>query len=350
MQARTSKKVSATFCEFKAVGYLPEILPEKLYIQRLHYCLMRIGIIDLGTNTFNLLIAEVDDRGSYSRLYNSKIPVKLGEGGINQNEITDEAMQRAFHALEAQVTAIQNFYCDRILAFATSAVRGAHNGGEFVREVKQRFGFQIRVIDGNQEAEHIYHGVQFAGAIQGKETALIMDIGGGSTEFILCDTEEILWKESYDLGVSRLLQKFNLSDPIKPEEIATVERYILSEIGPMLDVLADQKPDILIGSSGSFDTLCEMILARFYATTKADDLVLYDFKLEDFRKIHDIIIHSTQEQRLSLPGLVKMRVDMIVLASLFINLILQKTGLRKMRLSAYALKEGVLFHVLKGNL
>ena len=311
---------------------------------------MRVGIIDMGTNTFNLLIAEVDEAGGYQRLYNSKVPVKLGEGGLNEGYINDDAFQRAFLALEAQTAAIRNFYCDRILAFATSAVRSARNGQDFVKAVRERFGVTIQVIDGSEEADYIYHGVQLANAIDDNEIVLIMDIGGGSTEFIIADQEEIQWKQSFELGVSRLLQKFNPSDPITDSELQEIQKYIETETAELFESLQEFHPEILVGSSGSFDTLAEIIANKFYSPDLIGDNPRYDFKREDYDRIHQILLKSTKEDRLQMPGLIKMRVDMIVLASIFIELVLRKSKLQNLRLSSYSLKEGVLFEMLKGNL
>ena len=167
----------------------------------------------MGTNTFNLLIAELDNKGGYKPVYRSKVGVKLGEGSFEKKYITEAAMKRSFLALEAQISAIKTQYCDRLLAFATSAVRGASNAADYVQKVKDLYGINIHVIDGDREASMIYNGVQLSGALI-KDNVLIMDIGGGSTEFIVANDEEILWKKSYELGVSRLLEKFKPENPI----------------------------------------------------------------------------------------------------------------------------------------
>lgn len=303
----------------------------------------------MGTNTFNLLIAEVDSENNYHRLYSSKVPVKLGDG-ITGGKITDAAIQRALVALEAQIAAIRNHYCERILAFATSAVRSASNSEEFVQEIKDRFRLSVRVIDGSEEATHIYHGVQLAKAIHDGETALIMDIGGGSTEFIIADEEEILWKGSFEIGVSRVLEKFKPSDPIQPKEIKELEAFFHKSLDGLFEAVKENNVDLLVGSSGSFETLAEMIAHRFYDPSVTENIEQYDFKMEDYEKIHEMLIRSTKGERLQMPGLIRMRVDMIVLATIFIKQVLRETDIEKMRLSSYALREGVLFDILKGNL
>ncbi|HKK40560.1 MAG TPA: hypothetical protein VJ949_14160 [Cryomorphaceae bacterium] len=310
---------------------------------------MKIGIIDLGTNTFNLLIAELDNKGGYKPTYRSKVGVKLGEGSFEKKYITEAAMQRAFFALEAQITAIKNQYCDKVLAFATSAVRGASNADDFVRKVRERFGITIHVIDGDREASMIYNGVQLSGALT-DENALIMDIGGGSTEFVAANDQEILWKRSYELGVSRLLEKYKPGDPISNTTLEEIEKSLENQIGDVFEVVQEEEIKTLVGSSGSFDTFSDVISRRLGNFEETINLTSLDFDREALDKHLNELVSSTRIQRESMDGMVAMRVNMIVMSAIFVRLVLKKTDIETVKLSKYSLKEGVLFEVLKGNL
>lgn len=308
---------------------------------------MRVAVIDLGTNTFNLLLAHFSEK-VYEVEKNLKFPVNLGRGGINEGYITPEAMLRGYEALSRFAELSKGYAPDRQMAFATSAIRNARNGEEFVREVKARIGIDIQVIDGQKEAELIYHGVHLSGAL-GEETSMIMDIGGGSTEFIIGHREAIYWKQSFELGAARLLDLFKLSDPITQDEIFQVEEYLTARLTELDDAVEKYRPTILIGSSGSFDTLAEMISNRFYDPDLLDHKTSWEFKLDDYYSIHEHIIRSTKTERLRTKGMMEMRVDMIVVATLFVNYIIRKYHIQRMRLSTYSLKEGVLYQMLKGN-
>lgn len=310
---------------------------------------MKIGIIDLGSNTFNLLIAEIDDVGNYKEVYRSKVGVKLGEGSFEKNYITEQAMQRAFLALEAQISVIKNQYCDRILAFATSAVRNASNGSQFVQKVKDQFGVNIRVIDGEKEASMIFQGVQMSGAL-GPDNALIMDIGGGSTEFVIANEEEIVWKQSFEIGVSRLREKFSPSDPISSDERQEIEEYIKEQIGVVFEAIEREHVGILIGSSGSFDSFSDVLNHREGTSGEFTNVSTIPFQMEDLRAHLFELMESKRAERLVMEGMAAIRVDLIPLAALFVNLIFTKGKFHEAKLSKYALKEGVLFDVLKGNL
>lgn len=310
---------------------------------------MKVGIIDLGSNTFNLLIAEIDDVGNYKELYRSKVGVKLGEGSFEKNYITEEAMQRAVLALEAQIAVIKNQYCDRILAFATSAVRNASNGAQFVKKVKDQFGVNIHVIDGDKEASMIFQGVQMSGALE-PENALIMDIGGGSTEFVIANEEEILWKQSFEVGVSRLREKFSPSDPITPAERAEIEAYILGQVGDVFEAIEREHARILIGCSGSFETFNDVLNHREGKFKELSNQSTNPFDLESLRAHLLELVESKRIEREGMEGMAAMRVDLIPLAALFVNLVFTNGKFHSAKLSKYSLKEGVLFDVLKGNI
>lgn len=310
---------------------------------------MKIGIIDLGTNTFNLLIAEIDEAGGYKQIYKSKVGVKLGEGSFEKNYITEEAIQRAIVALTAQIAAIKNQYCDRILAFATAAVRNASNGQKFIEQIYDQFNIRIRVIDGDKEAVMIYRGVQLAEALDDKN-AVLMDIGGGSTEFIIANEEEISWKKSYELGITRMREKFKPGDPISDKELEEIENFVLGQTGELFDNLKSEKVHTLVGSSGSFETFSDILSYR-RGTYDTDILrSSLEMPLGELSKLLREIITSNRTQRHDMRGLDPIRIDIIVISAILVNLLLKHSDIQTVKLSRYALKEGVLFDVLKGNL
>lgn len=310
---------------------------------------MRVALLDLGTNTFNMLIAEIDSHKNYKKIYSSKVAVRLGEGGINENYITDEAFERGLLALKNQIIALKNYGCEQALAFGTSALRSAKNGQEFVDTVADMYDLHIQIIDGDREARMIYHGVKLS-LDMGLEKSLIMDIGGGSNEFIICNRDEIFWKKSYSLGVSRLLQWLKPSDPITSEEISTLKDHLNEHMGDLYAACKEHGVRRLIGSSGSFDSLSEMISIQFHHNELPEDRKEYEFKMEEFQRIKTTILKATKEKRLEMRGLHRIRVDMIVMAVVMIELVIEKCGITEMAQSAYSLKEGILFDVLEGNL
>lgn len=300
---------------------------------------MKTAIIDLGTNTFNLLIRD-GDFGEI--LLNTKIAVKLGEGGINDNTIAPAPFQRGLDALTEHMKTIAEFEVDHTYAFATSAIRSATNGSTFVEEASKQCGVKVNVIDGQKEAELIYHGVKNALTLD-SEPSLIMDIGGGSTEYILANDKGVLWMQSFDLGASRLLERFKPSDPIDAEEILNLEDYLDKQLVPLWKACKTHSPKTLIGSSGSFDTLAAMVQAAFPDANYDPEKTTYTFNIDQYHSIAHRMISFNLEERLTTDGMIPMRADMIVMACIQINYVLNKLNLQQLKLSTYALKEGVFF-------
>lgn len=307
---------------------------------------MKVAVIDLGTNTFKLLIATILSNGQLKTLYKNKIPVKLGEGGINNNVISHTPFLRGVEAMRLHKAAIDEHKVETIYAFATSAIRSAKNGKEFVKRIKAETGIDIKVISGKKEAELIYYGVRQAYEM-GKAKHLVMDIGGGSTEFVIANSQKIYWKHSFDLGAARLLERINPSEPITEGEVKKLNSYLKKELKPLFAALEKYPTKLMIGSSGSFDSMAEMIYYRFHTKQNPLNKKNYTFNLEFLEEMYNIIIESDFDQRSLIKGLAPMRVEMIVVAAVFIRYVLNKLKMEQLFLSSYSLKEGIIYKILQ---
>jgi len=299
---------------------------------------MAIAILDFGTNTFNLLIAERRELGFTIR-FSGKQPVKLGRGGIHHNFITADAFERGFVAIQNHLDVIRTFEVEEIRAFATSAIRNAVNGKDFVEEVWKRFGFRVRVIPGEREAELIYKGVRQAIRLS-QQKVMILDIGGGSNEFIICDQQGMGWKHSFELGMARILELFNPSDPITEEEVTAIESFYRQELGPLMEAVKREKPTALIGASGSFDTFHALIMNR--SGHQPDGRHGRELPMKEYQKLHKLLLQSTLEERMAMPGMEPVRLEMIVPATIFVSFVLRECRIGQLYHSEFALKEGVI--------
>ncbi|GAB3827397.1 Ppx/GppA phosphatase family protein [Pontibacter rugosus] len=306
----------------------------------------RLALIDMGTNTFHLLVTEVDERGQLHELYKTKVPVRLGQGGISNGAIAPEASDRALKTLRDFRNTINEFGAETVRAMATSMVRNASNGDAFVKDIFKQTEIQVEVIDGAREAEFIYYGVKAAGVLD-EQTAMIMDIGGGSVEFIICNQNEIFWKQSFELGAQRLMDKFFTQDPTPAGSVAAEKAYLDERLQPLTEAVAKYKPIILVGSSGTFDTLCDIDAQGKGDSSRTEKQpVASDLAIDAYYKVHHELLRKNHDERLAIPGMLEMRVDMIVLASIAVDFVLEKYKLQEIRVSAYALKEGVLHQML----
>jgi len=306
---------------------------------------MKIAIIDCGTNTFNLL---VKDLSSDEIIHNSKISVRLGEGKSDDHLLAASAINRAMEALAQHKKTAQEHQAIEIVAVATAAMRSAVNASVLVDQAKNDLGIIINVIDGDTEAGLIFKGV--ASGIQFKDaTTLIMDIGGGSTEFILVRNKKPVWRKSYPIGTSFMLNKFRPGDPILNEEIEEIDNFLEETLVELTQVCQVDFPRVLIGSSGSFDTLAAMCAENFKTSRFEADESSYTFSMHEYMQISQRMLKATFEERLETPGMIPMRADMIVTACIEINHIIKRFGIRLIEQCNYALKEGLFLELQKNE-
>ncbi|MBC8987640.1 exopolyphosphatase [Pedobacter sp. N36a] len=296
---------------------------------------MKVAVIDLGTNTFHLIIADLEGTAP-KIIYKTNLPVRLGEGKINDNMIIQEAFERGLLALEQFSEQIAKHEVKLVKATATSAIRSAANGADFVKAAKSYAGIEITVISGEEEAAYIFQGVKATGLIQ--QRALIMDIGGGSTEFIICDPTQVYWKKSYNIGAARLMQAYFHSDPINTSDKQAITGHLDKELADLKENLTSYQPNHLIGSAGAFETFAGMLFPEL----DLKSIKSYPIPLPDYQKLSAKFIASSHDERANMPGLIKLRVDMIVMAALLTDYVLELGNLQQMSLSTYDLKMGVL--------
>ncbi len=300
--------------------------------------------MDLGTNTFHLLIAQ-GITVSYTELVHKSLSVKLGEGGINKGIIVPAAFQRGIDAMQQYEQDIANSSVDSLRAVATSALRNAANGQEFIDKVQALTGIKIELINGEQEAAYIYKGVKLAGSL-GAQTSLIIDIGGGSVEFILCNADEIFWKQSFEIGAARLMDKFHQVDPIPSSAIADLRSYLEEKLAPLFEAGKQYNVETIIGSSGAFETFAEIIELDKHKPFNLKSIKNYLFETKVLIAVTDKLIASSHQQRKSMEGIVSIRVDMIVVASLLTRFVMDKLNVSNVQLCTNSLKEGILADIL----
>jgi len=299
----------------------------------------KIAIIDMGTNTFHLLIAEATENG-YTIMHRERTAVKIGKGGINQGYITEEGMTRALLAMQSFKNTLDEQGIKNVKAFGTSALRNAVNGVEVLQRIKNVCGIDTTIISGDVEAEYIYHGVRYS-LDMGKEKSLIMDIGGGSVECILGDSSQIFWKESFEIGAQRLLEEFHKHEPITGEEVHRLDQHFRKKLDSLFEALRQYPANVLIGASGTFDTLSDIYCFR-NNISKSDDQPETPLTIDGFCSIYAELISKNREQRMQIPGMIEMRVDMIVVACCLVRYVLAHHSFNRIRVSSYSLKEGVL--------
>ncbi len=303
---------------------------------------MGSAIIDLGTNTFNLLIASAEN-GRLIIHHEEERPVFLGKGGIGENTIAPDAFARGMATLEVYARIAKEQQAITVHGFGTSALRNAKNGRDFVEQARERLGVDITIVPGEEEAGLILDGVRQAVPFTHKPM-LVMDIGGGSIEFILATDKALMWKHSFELGVTRLRERFSPSDPITIEEQFRIAAYLDAQLEPLWNVMERHWPTTLIGSAGSFDTLAHL-LALEHGSPLSSAEHTRSFSGTDVDQLKERLLAMPREQRAALHGLPEHRVDTIPLALIAIDRVMVQ-GIDEVRWSRFALKEGAAARAL----
>lgn len=308
----------------------------------------RIAAIDIGTNSFHLIIAELSKNKKIKLLDRARVFLRIGnikKDGVNIISSQD---------IDAAVNVLINFkqmaelYKAKISAVATSAVRESSNNKEFVKIVFEQTGIKINIIDGTTEAKLIFLGMKNALDLDGSKV-LGIDIGGGSTEFIYAVDNKVKYAESLKIGAVRLSNIFFSKYIISKSSISDCENYVEDLIRKQIELTSISKIDFAVGSSGTVDTIC-LIKSNQTEGSERKKLNGYEFSYDDFKNIYDLLMNlKSPEERMLVPGLEAKRADIIPAGLIILKKIFQVFNINKMVLSEYALREGVVFKSMKSN-
>ena len=294
------------------------------------------AIADLGTNTFQLLISPLD---GFQVLDHLQRPVGLGMGAMEQVILQEDAMDRALVALHEFVSLflskggdISDFY-----AIGTSILRRASNAGAFIQRVKEELGVAILVIDGIQEAEYIYAGIRNSLPKRWGKTSLVMDIGGGSVEFILFKGNEVLYRVSLELGGLRLKSLFSVNNEFDLSVVAGLDAHVSSEMRVLFQVCKKEKPEVLIGAAGAFETILDLENRSSQAPASCE------IDLKQFLQHKLNLDEMPYQERVAYPGMKAFRASIFPYATFLIEKVLRELGLKELWFSSYSLKEGFWF-------
>jgi exopolyphosphatase/guanosine-5'-triphosphate,3'-diphosphate pyrophosphatase len=322
------------------------LVPETTYGANGAASPVRVCVIDLGTNSFHAIIVDAHPNGSYQVVDRMKEMVRLGQHGLEANTLPDEAMERGLRALKRIHLLAEGWDAHEFLAFATSAIREAANGGAFIRRVRHELGLRIRPISGEQEAQLIYQGVRRA--VEMPAPSLLVDIGGGSVEFIVAAGGEAVFARSLKLGAARMTERFVSADPLSDEEAAALRAHVEETLAPVVDACRAHDVTTLVGSSGTMKALARLALDQ---GADGDETVFQrPFTVAEIRPALDWVIGSTADERLGHPAIEPKRVDQIGAGAVLLDTICdQLPAVRHLKISPNALREGMVVHFMETN-
>ncbi|MDX1446829.1 hypothetical protein [Lishizhenia sp.] len=293
------------------------------------------AVIDLGTNTFNLLIFKKTATGR-KILFKHKEGVALGMGGINQQTIVPDAFERGISTLEQFKAICDQHGVEQIRAIGTSALRAAENRDDFIQAAFAMTEIPITIIDGETEAELIYRGIQTAHVFEDK--SIILDIGGGSSEFIFANNNEVIKSKSFEIGVSRIYQQFEFNDPLTNSDIDAIINYLEQSTRGFFD---DIRTNILVGASGSFETFYEIIENIDFPTNSQSQQI----SKERLHWCIDNLIKSSLAERKLNDRIIPIRKIMAPIAAVKVMWLMDKLDINTIYVSPHSMKEGLMEHL-----
>jgi exopolyphosphatase / guanosine-5'-triphosphate,3'-diphosphate pyrophosphatase len=304
---------------------------------------VRLAAIDLGSNSFHLMIAEVHP-GGFEPIIGEKEMLRLGDLVARHGRIPEEAAEaavavvRRFRQLADAAGAVE------IAACATSALRRAANGAEVVDRIEAETGLSVEVISGLREAELIFRAIR-AGVLLEPAPALGFDIGGGSVEITLGDAAGLRYAASENLGVGTLTAGFVETDPLSKGDRRRLQAHITDVLGPVADAVAPHGPRLVVGSSGTLEDIARMAASRARREVPRS-LNQFSFTRREFEKVHDAVLGSTAAERLRFDGLETRRVDLIPAGVVLLATAMELFGFDEMTISEWSLREGILLEAV----
>jgi exopolyphosphatase/guanosine-5'-triphosphate,3'-diphosphate pyrophosphatase len=299
----------------------------------------RVASIDIGTNTILLLIAQVKG-GRLVPLLEKEAIVRLGERVQKNGILLNGAMERAFKTLDQYLEDCRTMEAPRILVVGTSVLREAKNAVDFLKRVEEKFNLSVEIISGEEEAELSFLSVARDLADRDK-TTLVVDVGGGSTEFILGRGERISYRRSFPMGSVRFTEQFLLSDPVRHEEWEDMGNKIIKGLG---NVPPPQKPFTLVAVGGTATTLASVELGlEHFVYEKIHHFVLGRKALK--RQL-ELYRSRTLEERRKIPGLFPARADVILAGGAILYFAMKEFGAPSVLISCHGVRYGLIYKKL----
>ncbi|MFE5869189.1 exopolyphosphatase [Streptomyces roseifaciens] len=310
----------------------------------------RVAAVDCGTNSIRLLVADLDPAtGAFTELDRRMTIVRLGQGVDRTGRLAEEALERTFAACREFAEVIRDLKAERVRFVATSASRDAENREDFVRGVVDILGVEPEVISGDQEAEFSFTGAtkELSGRDDLARPFLVVDIGGGSTEFVVGE-EHVRAARSVDVGCVRMTERHLVADaavvdPATPERIAAIRADIEAALDLAEETVPLEEARTLVGLAGSVTTVAAIALGL----TEYDWTRIHHARisLEQVREITGKLLASTHEQRAAIPVIHPGRVDVICAGALVLQAVMERVGAREVVVSEHDILDGIAWSV-----
>ncbi|MCK9425601.1 MAG: hypothetical protein M0Q21_06160 [Ignavibacteriaceae bacterium] len=307
------------------------------------------AILDIGSNSFHFVIYQIEKDKSFSVIYRKRIIYRLALQKQNGKSFLSEKDFTQAERIILELIEISNSFLCMITATATSAVREATNAHDFLMHIKKTTGISIEILSGEREAYLIYKAILYSEAKVLSNNILCLDIGGGSTEFILGSSGKILFVESLKLGAVRLSSRFFPNGALDQNKIDESRVFIRTEMLPVREKLISEKVDLVTGNSGTIHAMKALAWTNFAEL----NLINQDEKTltrEELNKSVELLLSKkTINERKTIPGIEPDRADILPAGAIILQTIFYELNLLGIYLSDYSLREGKLLEVLESD-
>jgi exopolyphosphatase/guanosine-5'-triphosphate,3'-diphosphate pyrophosphatase len=309
---------------------------------------LRLAAIDVGSNSIHMVVGQADADGGLTTLWRLKEPVGLGRMSFPSRRLSKVAMDSAIATLSRFKQAALQRGAEKIVTVATSAVREATNGGDLIERARRELGLFIRVVSARDEARLIYLAVRQATTL--KKPHLIVDIGGGSVEFIVGDERRALLLESRKLGAARMTAKFVHTDPLSKSDREGLRRHYERELTALFKNVTGLKPIAAIGTSGTLENIAAMCGSTPSPASNGHGANLGVIERRKFDDLLKELVRSDAKDRSKMRGLDDQRRDQIVAGAMLVGEIFDRLHLKRITICPSALREGILLDYLSRHL
>lgn len=307
-----------------------------------------LAAVDMGTNSFHLIIVKVKRNGTFKIVDRERKIIRLGsQQSDGTSLISEEEIKQSIKILSS-FKRLADFYEAPMKCVATSAVREASNKEEFIKKVSAKAGVKITAVSGRKEALLIFTGAKAAASLEDKKSFCI-DIGGGSTEFVLANNGKPVFAESVKIGAVRLSKKFFPNFVISNSSLNECEEYVDEMINKNKKLKFRKEIDIAVGASGTIQAAAAMI---FYLRHKKPKKSLngFTFYYDELKKVSEKVFScKTTKERLKIEGMEPKRADIIPAGLIILNKTFEIFHLNSITISEYALREGIILEMIKAN-
>lgn len=305
----------------------------------------RLGVLDLGSTSFHLLVADLSPAGHLTRVGSERMQLRLGAVLATHDHIPEDVCQRAVETARELVAKAHTWGATRVIPVGTAALRAADNGPELARRIGEAVGEEVRVIAGEEEAR-IMFGAFRRRVVLPHGRSLGVDLGGGSLELAVGDSHDIHFETTLPLGVTRLHREIVQRDPMRKREAREICERVRDGVAPVAGTIREFAPERVVVAGGTARALGQLYNGLHGLGPSINELEL---GVDALREAAELLVHATHEERLKLRGMRRRRADLLPTGALILVSLAETLGIPAYTVCDWGLREGVLLDAVPAH-